>query len=154
MHFENLEPRWLPCTPTDVLEIINTVNAGTYNEAADVNADGMVSPIDVLLAINEANRIAAGASNQLPLVLHLIPGGRSSLWFSACGDEYDVTLLSRQSLNPDKVEVRVGAVVYSPISIGMFGDYQRWEFHIAGRGMELLSILGDFEDELLTVIIG
>lgn len=149
---EQLEPRWLPCTPLEVLEIINTVNAGTYSEQADVNADGMVSPMDALLAINEANRIAA--SNQQPLVMHPRPGGRSSLYFSPCGNEYDVTLLARNAIDAAAVALRIGTEVYPPTATGTFGDYQRWEFSIKGRGVEYLSVLGEFTDDLLTVIIG
>lgn len=150
--FEQLEQRWMPCTPLDVLEIINAVNAGQYVEQYDINKDGMVSPLDALVAINEANRIAEGT--QRPLVMRETPGGKSSLWFSPCGSEYDVTLLARNTVGTDEVALRIGANVYQPTEAGTFGVYQRWEFHVAGRGVEYLTVLGDFDDELLTVIVG
>ena len=150
--FEQLESRLMPCTPLDVLSIINVVNTGQYSEQADINQDGMVSPLDALLAINEANRMAAG--NPQPMVIHPRPGGNTSLWFSPCGNEYDLTLLARNSVNPDAVSVRIGTDVFQPTDIDTFGDYQRWEFSVAGRGTELLSVLGEFDDDILTLIIG
>lgn len=152
MRFEELEPRWMPCTPANVLAIIETVNAGAYSEQADVNQDGMVSPMDVLMAINEANRIAA--STQRPLVMREVPGGKSSVWFSPCGNEYDVTLLARNTIDAGAVSLKIGQDVYQPTETGTFGEYQRWEFSIEGRGTEYLTVLGEFQDELLTVIIG
>jgi len=149
---EQLESRLMPCTPLNVLAIIQSVNAGQYSEQADIDQNGVVEPMDALLAINEANRMAS--SNPQPLVLHPHPGGKTSLWFSPCGNEYDVTLLARNAVDASTVAVRVGTTIYPPTATGTFGDYQRWEFSIQGRGVEYLTVLGEFTDDLLTVIIG
>ena len=148
--FEHLESRWLPCTPIDVLEIVNTVNAGQYNEAADVNADGMVSPLDALLAINEANRRSMADVN--PAVLHPAPSGAGSIVFSPCGNDYAMTLLAVSDATP---VLRVGGDEFLPIATREFGNFNAWDFQVFGRGRESLRIIGEFPgDELLTLIVG
>ena len=148
--FEHLESRWLPCTPIDVLAIVNTVNAGQYNEISDINADGMVSPLDALLAINEANRAAAAAG--YPAVLHPAPGGTTGVQFSPCGSDYWMTVLARSDVSPTIV---VAGTDYQPVAAREFGSYNAWDFQVSGRGRESLRILGEFPgDELLTLIVG
>ncbi len=149
---ELLEPRWLPCTPAQVLDIINVVNAGQYTEQADINADGMVSPLDVLLAINEANRRAGGWG---PGEINIQPnGGKSSLWFSPCGESLGLLVLAQDVRDPAAVQVQISGTAYQPVAVGTLGRFHSIEFEVWGRGREWLKVLGEIEDELLTVIVG
>ncbi len=151
MRFEQLESRWLPCTPLNVLAIINTVNAGQYTEQADINADGMVSPLDVLLAINEANRVASST----PRTMHPPPnGGGSSLDFSACGEIRGLLVLAHEVRDPAAVRAVISGTSYEPVAVGTLGKFQAIQFEVWGRGREWLKILGEIEDELITVIVG
>ena len=148
--FEHLESRLMPCTPIDVLEIVNTVNAGQYSEASDLNSDGMVSPLDALLAINEANRRVMASEN--PAVLHPAPGGASGIAFSPCGNDYAMTLLAVSDATP---ALRVGGDEFLPIATREFGAFNAWDFQVFGRGHEMLRVVGEFpDDDLLTLIVG
>ena len=148
--FEHLESRLMPCTPIDVLEIVNTVNAGQYSEAADINADGMVSPLDALLAINEANRMSM--ASEFPSVLHPAPGGTTGIQFSPCGNDYWMTVLAKSDASPT---ILVAGTAYQPVAAREFGGFNAWDFIVSGRGRESLRIVGEFpDDELLTLIVG
>jgi hypothetical protein len=140
----------MPCTPLDVLAIVNEVNAGTYSETNDINADGMVSPLDALLAINEANKRSMASEN--PAVLHPSPGGASGIAFSPCGNDYAMTLLAVSDATP---VLRVGGDEFIPVVTREFGNFNAWDFTVAGRGYEMLRIEGEFpSDELLMLIVG
>jgi hypothetical protein len=149
---ERLEDRLMPCTPLNVLEIINAVNAGAYAETYDLNADGMVSPLDALLAINEANW---RANIEQPGEIRLQPnGGNRTLRFSPCGESLSVVVLSLGVENPNDARVTISGEEYLPTEIGTLGKFQTMQFEVFGRGLEYLRVLGDFEDELLTLIVG
>jgi hypothetical protein len=145
--FERLESRLLPCTPLNVLEIVNAVNAGAYSEQYDLNADGMVSPLDALLAINATNQ-----ESRTPQVRQFRPVGSVGFEFSPCGRDYDVTVLARSG---DDVELRLGSESYQPATVGTFGAFREWTFAVYGRGLVPLHVQGEFmDDELLTLIVG
>jgi len=150
--FETLESRLMPCTPLNVLEIVNTINVGVYSKRADVNNDGMVSPLDVLLAINEVNRRAVASK---PGEMRVQPnGGIASLTFSPCGESLGLLVLAQGVRDPSSVQVQISGETYEPVAVGTLGRFKSVQFEVWGRGREFLSVLGDIEDELLTVIVG
>jgi len=148
--YEQLEDRELPCTAADVLGIITTINGGYYAPEHDLNKNGVVEPLDALIAINAANR--QGWQEQ-PVVLQVPTGGWHSQYFSPCGSSYALEVYARAPAT--NVFIQVGAQVYLPVSVGTFGAFNTWTFQVEGRGLEYLKLLGDLPSgELFTVILG
>jgi hypothetical protein len=149
LELEQLEQRLFPCTPLNVLGIINAVNAGSDAEQYDVNRDGMVSPLDALLAINEVNRLATVP--QTPTVIHPAADSWHTLPFSQCGSDAAITVLASTE-SPD-ITLAIGDDVYQPTGNRPFGAYIAYDFAVWGQGYEWLRVSG-VSDELLTVIVG
>lgn len=145
--FEQLEPRLNPgaCTPLAVLQIIQAVDTGNDAAQYDLNADGMVSPLDALVAINYANRgsqpplIVAGTESRGNGVLF---GSVSGSLGPCYGPAFVQVIVGGQSEN---VRLMRPAGPELPVAKVEAGNRDVWVFEPIGRGTEIWKVLGDVE---------
>lgn len=125
---EHLDRRDLPCSAVDVLLIVNTVNAGQYSQAADINADGLVSPLDALLAINAVN---AGKADCRP----------------AAGILVDLRAYGHDASEPPGLLLEAGTPVVCSVTVANTGIVHLREVSVEIVDLVLTNYIGDADQD-------
>jgi len=156
LRFEQLERRDLPCTAVNVLDIVNTINRDGYAEHCDVNQDGIVSPLDALIVINEVNRgyvtstTSVLSSGQVGQSEQLVSIGPT---FGLCRQAVMMqVVISGQSSD---VYMTIAGVRYDPISSTTAGIATTWVFEPIVQFRESINVFGTAEPgAVVSVIVG
>lgn len=147
--FQCLEQRWNPgaCAPVDVLGAINAIERGDDPAQYDVDGNGAVEPLDVLLMINDVNR----ARHSGPVVLASTETRGTGVLFLNVGTSLGVCdtpamLQIVVSGRSDNIRiVQKDGTVTLPTAFMQLGAKDVWLFEVVGHGRDTLRVLGGAE---------